>query len=123
MTFTLTEFQSHRSIQEIEIEIWRLRKISEYLPAMNRSGFDNQTAIRAAITVLKAFQTSEEVSELYTKDSAHTYTIDAALDAAEWLNNRDVAPSCFWLEECRQTLRGQNICFDHSPSATPSPFA
>ena len=123
MISNLSALPSHRSIQEIEGEILQLRKICESLPVTNRFGFDNQTAIQAAITVLVELQTPEEVRELYTGGSVHTYTVDAALDATDWLYSGDIAPSCFWLEECRRTSRIKAVRFNDQARATPPPYA
>jgi hypothetical protein len=123
MICKLTALPSQRSMQEIESEISQLRKISDSLPATNRFGFDNQTAIQAAIMVIGELQTSEEVSERYPVGSVHAYTIDAALDAAEWLYSGDVAPSCFWLEECSRNLRIKAVRSNHPAPATPPPDA
>jgi hypothetical protein len=123
MTGTLAPLQSSRSFPEIEAEILKLRKISASVPDTNEFGFDNQIALQAAIAVLQTFQTLDEVVERYPQDSVHAYTRDSALDAAEWLYNGDVAPSCFWLEEFYRAPCGQPESHNRPVASAPTPSA
>ena len=90
-------YRTRRTPEELDEEISLLAKLRGIIPARSWFGADNHAAIDAQIRVLRERLSREDVEEIWDRDGVNLYVFCSVLDAADWLNGDEFAPSEEWL--------------------------